>query len=213
MNLNAIFDKIPYETFANFKRGHYIGMAVGTFLGVFGAMFFLAFSPNAEEKAKFEKKLVEEEQKLVRYLAAGSKKGVITKQVAALFGTLGEKKRQLPLAEDIPHLIHKISDIGDFVGVDILSFKMSPAKNQGFYKSIPVSMTIKGTYYQTAGFFDSLQNLLRVVNVTSFKMNLKPSVKIIINEDGEKEQERIKALQTVISANTFAYIEGSEKAK
>lgn len=213
MNLNKIFDKIPYDTFANFKSAHYIGLAGGFALAVFGAMFFLVFSPNAEEKAALEKQLTDTKQKLVRYLAEGAKKEAITKQVAALFGTLGEKKRQLPLAEEIPHLIHKISDIGDFVGVDIVSFKMEPAISNDFYKSIPVSMTISGTYYQTAGFFDSLQNLLRVVNVTTFQMNLRPAVKIVINEEGKKEQERIEALETIITANTFAYIEGSEKAK
>jgi len=123
------------------------------------------------------------------------------------------KKRQLPLAEEIPHLIHKIADIGNFLGVDIVSFKLEPATNEDFYKSIPLSVTISGSYYKTAGFFDSLQNLLRVVNVKSFKMDMQPAVKIIINEDGEKEQETFDALQTEITANTFAYIEGSEKVK
>jgi Tfp pilus assembly protein PilO len=176
-------------------------------------MFFVAFSPNAEEKAKLEKKLAGTEKKLERYLAEGAKKEAITKQVAALFGTLGEKKRQLPLAEEIPLMIHKISDIGDFLGVDIVSFKLNPAKSEGFYKTIPMSLTIVGTYYQTAGFFDSLQNLLRMVNIESFKMDMRQSIKIVVNEDGEKEQESVQALQTVITANTFAYIEGSEKIK
>lgn len=213
MNLNKIFDKIPYETFANFKPAHYIGMAAGFSLVIFGAMFFLVFSPNAEEKAELDKKLAETEKKLELYLAEGAKKEAITKQVAALFGTLGEKKRQLPLAEEIPLLIHKIADIGDFLGVDVVSFKLEPAVSADFYKSIPVSVTVNGSYYRTAGFFDSLQNLLRVVNVKSFEMNMKPAVKLVVNEDGEKEQENVDTLQTEIKADTFAYIEGSEKVK
>ena len=176
-------------------------------------MFFLVFSPNAEEKATLNKKLAETEKKLELYLAEGAKKEAITKQVASLFGTLGEKKRQLPLAEEIPLLIHKISDIGDFLGIDIVSFNLEPAASTGFYKSIPLSVTISGSYYQTAGFFDSLQNLLRVVNVKNFQMNMQPAIKIVVNEDGEKEQENVDTLQTIITADTFAYIEGSEKVK
>jgi Tfp pilus assembly protein PilO len=213
MNLNKIFDKIPYETFANFKPAHYIGMAAGFSLVIFGAMFFMVFSPNAEEKAALDKKLAETEKRLELYMVEGAKKEAITKQVATLFGTLGEKKRQLPLAEEIPLLLHKIADIGDFIGVDIVSFKLAPATKSDFYKSIPVSVTINGGYYQTAGFFDSLQNLLRVVNVKSFEMNMRPAIKIVINEDGEKEQESVSTLQTKIVADTFAYIEGSEKVK
>jgi Tfp pilus assembly protein PilO len=213
MNLNKIFDKIPYDTFANFKSGHYFGIFAGFSLVICGAMFFLVFSPNAEEKATLNKKLAETEKKLELYLAEGAKKEAITKQVASLFGTLGEKKRQLPLAEEIPLLIHKISDIGDFLGIDIVSFNLEPAASADFYKSIPLSVTISGSYYQTAGFFDSLQNLLRVVNVKSFQMNMRPAIKIVVNEDGEKEQESVDVLQTIITADTFAYIEGSEKVK
>ena len=213
MNLNKLFDKIPYETFANFKFGHYFGMFAGFSLVICGLMFFMVFSPNAEEKAALDKKLSDAEKKLELYLVEGAKKEAITKQVAALFGTLGEKKRQLPLAEEIPVLIHKIADIGDFLGVDIVSFKVEPAVSADFYKSIPVSVTINGSYYKTAGFFDSLQNLLRVVNVKSFEMNMRSAIKLVVNEDGEKEQENVDTLQTKITADTFAYIEGSEKVK
>ena len=213
MNLNKILDKIPYETFANFKPAHYIGIAIGLAAVIFSLAFFVGFSPNAEEKAQLDKKLAASESKLVLYLAEGAKKEAITKQVATLFGTLGEKKRQLPLAEEIPLLIHKISDIGDFLGVDIVSFKLKPATSSEFYKSIPMSVTINGSYYKTAGFFDSLQNLLRVVNVKKFEMNMRPTVTLVINEDGEKERENVDTLQTIITADTFAYIEGSEKVK
>lgn len=211
--LDKILDKIPYEALANFKPAHYFGIAAGLSLVIFGSWFFLGFSPNAEEKAKLDKTLEETEQKLVRYLSEGARKEAMTKQVAALFGTLGEKKRQLPLAEEIPLLIHKIADIGDFLGVDIVSFKLEPAVSGDFYKSIPLSVTISGSYYKTAGFFDSLQNLLRVIKVKSFQMDMKPAIKIIVNEDGEKEQENVETLQTEITADTFAYIEGSEKVK
>jgi Tfp pilus assembly protein PilO len=213
MNLNKIFDKIPYETFSNFKPVHYIGMFLGFLVVICGVMYFMVFSPNAEEKAKLDQQLAATEKKLALYLAEGAKKEAITKQVAALFGTLGEKKRQLPLAEEIPYLIHKISSIGDFLGVDIISFKMKPAKKKDFYKSIPVSMTIVGNYYQTAGFFDSLQNLLRVVKVTGFRMDMQSTTKIVVDEGGEKKKKNVKALQTKITANTFAYIEGSEKVR
>jgi type IV pilus assembly protein PilO len=210
MNVNKIFDKIPYGTFANFKPAHYYGMAGGLVVLIFGLMFFLVFSPNAEEKAQLEKKLEDTENKLALYLTEGARKGEMTKEVAALYGSLGEKKRQLPLAEEVPQLIQKIADIGDFLGVDIVAFKLEPPQNNVFYKSIPVSVTIAGNYYKTAGFFDSLQNLLRVVNVKDFKMDLQPGFKIVINEDGEKEQEEIDVLQTQITAHTFAYIDGSE---
>ncbi len=211
MNLNKILDKIPYGTFASFKSPHYIGMGAGVAAVIFIGMFFLIFSPNADEKAALETKLDETKQKLELYKVEGAKKEAKTKEVAALFGTLLEKKRQLPLAHEIPRLLQKIADIGNFLNLDIVAFKQEPATNKNFYKAIPVSVTISGGFYQTAGFFDSLQNLLRVINVKDFQMDMQPAVNIFINEDGDVEQKEVDTLQTVIQADTFAYIEGSEE--
>lgn len=210
MNLNKLFDKIPYGTFANFIPAYYWGMGAGVVVAIVAASYFLLLSPNIDEMARLEKKVEETEKTLDLYLTEGAKRESLTKEVAALSGTLVEKKRQLPLANEISSLIYKIADIGEFLGLDIVAFKLAPATKRDFYKSIPVSVTIAGTYYQTAGFFDSLQNLLRVVKVEKFEMNMKPAFRIIVNEEGEKEQEQFKILQTEITVNTFAYIDGSE---
>ena len=213
MNLNKLLDKIPYGTFANFTPAHYWGMGAALVVAIVAASYFLMLSPNIDEMAQLDKKIEDTEQKRDLYLTEGAKKEAITKEVAALSGTLVEKKRQLPLANEVPQLIHKIADIGEFLGLDIVSFKLEPAKKKDFYKSIPLSVTVAGSYYQTAGFFDSLQNLLRVVKVEKFKMDMRPGFKMVTNEDGELEQEQIQILQTEISASTFAYIEGSELIK
>ncbi len=210
MNLNKLFDKIPYGTFANFTPAHYWGMGAALVVAIVAASYLLMLSPNIDEMADLDNKIEAAHKKLDLYVTEGAKKEAITKEVAALSGTLVEKKRQLPLASEVPQLIHKIADIGEFLGLDIVAFKLEPAQNNDFYKSIPLSVTVAGNYYQTAGFFDALQNLLRVVKIKKFKMDLRPGFKIVTNEEGELEQEGIKILQTEINASTFAYIEGSE---
>jgi Tfp pilus assembly protein PilO len=210
MNLNKLFDKIPYGAFANFTPAYYWGMGAALVVAIVTASYFLLLGPNIDEMAQLKKKIEVAEKTLDLYLTEGAKKEAITKEVAALSGTLVEKKRQLPLASEVPQLIHKIADIGEFLGLDIVAFKLEPAQTKDFYKSIPMTLTVAGSYYKTAGFFDSLQNLLRVVKVEKFKMDMQPGFKIITNEEGELEQEKIEILQTEITASTFAYIEGSE---
>ncbi len=210
MNLNKLFDKIPYGTFANFTPAYFWGMGAALVVAIVAASYFLLLNPNIDEMAQLDNKIEEASKKLDLYLTEGAKKEAITKEVAALSGTLVEKKRQLPLASEVPQLIHKIADIGELLDLDIVAFKLEPAKDNDFYKTIPLSVTVAGNYYQTAGFFDALQNLLRVVNIEKFTMGLKPGFKIVTNEEGEPEQEQIEILQTEISASTFAYIEGSE---
>jgi len=212
MNVNKIFDKLPYGSLAPLKQIHFIGIAGLVAVVIFVGSWFAIFSPNQETKANLEKKLDDANKKLALYLREGAKKEAITKEVAALYGTLLEKKRQMPLASEIPQLLQKISDIGDFLGLDIVSYELEPTTDKGFYKSIPVSVTIAGSFYQTAGFFDSVQNLLRVVSVKNFAMDMKEGVQISIDEDGEAKSEPIDVLHTEVDVQAFAYIEGSEDA-
>ena len=135
---------------------------------------------------------------------------MITAEVAAIRGTLQEKKRHLPLSREIPGLLSQVSEVANFLGVEILSFRLRPAVTKDFYKEIPISLTVYGDYYRTVGFFDSLQSLLRLLDVSNFRMDMKDVQEVVRGEDGEMLLENVPRLQTTVEAITFAYIEGSE---
>ncbi len=208
--LEKIFDRLPYHSLENLKFVHMLIVAGVLSMGVLAGYYFFVYEDKQVEYASLEQKKVSTRNKLAKYKKAVSQMDVVVKQVATLEGTLVEKKRQLPLPEEIPDLLNKLSDVAGFLGLQILNFKMGEAKDNDFYKEIPVTITFSGEYYRTAGFFDMLQSLLRLVNISDLKMEIKPAKKIKKDATGKTELQDVDRLQTSIKANTYAYIEGAE---
>ncbi len=73
MNLNKLFDKIPYGTFANFTPAHYWGMGAALVVAIVAASYFLLLSPNIDEMAQLDTKIEAANKKLVLYLTEGAK--------------------------------------------------------------------------------------------------------------------------------------------
>lgn len=209
--MDKILDKIPYDKLARFQKPHAIMVAAALCLGIFIVYYIMIYSAYQEEYQALETKMGKTEDKLALYEQEVSQKELITKQVATLSGTLVEKKRQLPLVAQLPTLLNKISDVGRFLDVNIVAFRLEEAAEKRFYKEIPITLTITGDYYRTAGFFDTLQSLLRMVNISKLRMSREQTQIVTRGEMGEAQRDNVLLLRTDIQAKTFAYIEGSEK--
>lgn len=208
--MDKIFDKIPYDFLAGVKP-LYINLVGGALaLSLAVAYFFLAYSPVQEEYAALEKTKIQTETKLKKYQKAAAQKSFIIAEVAAIKGTLHEKKRHLLLSREIPELLSQVSEVANFLGIEILNFRLQPTVTKDFYKEIPMSMTVYGDYYRTVGFFDSLQSLLRLLDVSNFQMDIEDVQEVVRSDEGEMFLENVPRVQTTFQANTFAYIEGSE---
>ena len=210
--MDKIFDKLPYDFLAGVKP-LYIWLVAGALgLGLLVAYYFVGYGPVQDEYAALEKTKTQTEATLQSYRTAVAQKPFIIAEVATMRGTLEEKKRHLPLAKEIPDLLSQVSDVGNFLGIEILRFKLNPAVSKDFYKEIPMSLTVYGDYYRTVGFFDSLQSLLRLLNISNFSMVMRDVQEVVKGDDGEMLLEGVPRVQTTVEANSFAYIEGSENS-
>ena len=208
--MDKILDKIPYDKMSKFKKSHAIGVGAMLAVAVIIGFYILVYSAYQETYSNLEAKLDKTNEQLKLYQGEVKQKALITKQVATLEGTLVQKKRQLPLVKQLPSLVNKISDVGHFLDVTIMSFKLEDSIEKKFYKEIPITMTIAGEYYRTAGFFDTLQGLLRMVNISKLTMERRSVPVPSIGEYGEIKRDSKKLVVTEIQAKTFAFIEGSE---
>ena len=103
--MDKIFDKLPYDFLTGLKP-LYIKLAGGALvLSLVGVYYFFGYSPVQEEYEALEKTKIKTEAKLKSYQRAVVQKPVITAEVAAIRGTLEEKKRHLPLSREIPELL------------------------------------------------------------------------------------------------------------
>jgi Tfp pilus assembly protein PilO len=91
------------------------------------------------------------------------------------------------------------------MGLEILLIQSKPEKAVDFYKEIQIEIPVSGGFYQAIGFFESIQNLLRIVSINNLKLETK---KISIKVGNRRVKSR--KLETSSMAVTFSYIDGAE---
>ncbi len=110
----------------------------------------------------------------------------------------------------MPGLLKEVSGFGsERATFDVTRFQLQNGKVVDFYKEIPVAIQMRGTFWDTLDFLDKMQNRLQLVNFSDLRMNLQTDESS--GGNGESALQR-HALITNITANTYAYIEGSEKS-
>ncbi len=85
---------------------------------------------------------------------------------------LARKKERLPPEEEAVMLLKQLSDMGIKLGLDIKSWQPSApiTHSTGLYRRIPVKVEVAGGYHTAALFFDRINKLQRIVNVSNLQM-------------------------------------------
>jgi len=111
-----------------------------------------------------------------------------------LEAALEKKKERLPPEEEAASLLKQLSDLGVRLGLDIKLWRPgTPALDSSkLFVRLPVSVEVAGGYHTAALFFDRINKLPRIINVSNLTMG-SPKV----------EQDHI-IIQTVFELTAFA---------
>jgi type IV pilus assembly protein PilO len=106
---------------------------------------------------------------------------------------LAKKKERLPPQEEAVMLLKQLSDLGVKLGLDIRLWKPGntvedPSK---LFVRMPVNVEVAGGYHTAALFFDRINKMPRIMNVSDLKMG-----------SSRVEQERV-VIQTVFELTAF----------
>ncbi len=195
--MDKLFDKLPYEKLENIKFAHLIMGAIGAGFVVILGYFFSLYGASQMEYEGLQQKKGQLESQLSQAKTLVARTETVSKEVTNLEGKVSDYKRQMPLAREMPGLLKQVGSFQKDLGVRIEDFRLKEGQVVDYYKEIPINMEIQGKFWNTMGFFDAMQDLLRVVSFTDLKMEV----------DGSE-------IETKFQIRTFAYIEGSElKAK
>lgn len=117
------------------------------------------------------------------------------KEMDALEQRFEEALTQLPEKKDIEELLSQLNDVGKKSGLEIGKVIPGSEKQEGFYASIPISMSVNGNYHEIATFLQEVAGLRRIVNVSGLKLTT-PTLR------GDKVM-----LQSEFLATTFRFSE------
>ena len=207
--IEKLFEQLPYEFLGKVRFFHLISASAAIGLLLFAAYFFTLYQDSQTELARLQAQRTQTAQKLANYKRLVAQKDSISKNLARVTGRLDALKQQLPREKDMPRLLKEVSGFGsERETFDVIRFQLENGKVVDFYKEIPVAIQMRGTFWDTMDFLDKMQNRLQLVNFSDLRMNLQTVTSAGGNGESALQQN---ALFTTITANTYAYIEGSEK--
>lgn len=103
---------------------------------------------------------------------------------------LQQAVKLLPEKEDIPTVLTEISSLGNEAGLEIKSFTPGAERVEGFYASIPVSLSFNGPFHNTLVFFDKVGKMARIVHIKEVKMgNARETMNIWSQKGGGAKME------------------------
>lgn len=106
---------------------------------------------------------------------------------------LAKKKERLPPQEEAVMLLKQLSDLGIRLGLDIKLWKPGNQADDPsrLFVRMPVSVEVAGGYHTAAMFFDRINKLPRIINVSDLRMG-----------SSRIEQDRV-VIQTLFELTAF----------
>jgi type IV pilus assembly protein PilO len=114
----------------------------------------------------------------------------------------------LPLEEEMPDLLRRVTTAGNKAGVEFMLFQPKPPVVKDLFKEYPVAVRVRGGYHELGTFLSGLANMSRIVNVSDLKINAAAT-----NKETKGKKSRTDSLaETVVADFTlsaFTLIEGA----
>lgn len=189
--INDLFTKIGQLT--KIQR---LLICLVTAVAIGAGYYFLVFSPKYKTFETAKKELKAQEDKLVRFKRQARALAQYEEKMAEVQERFNIAMNALPDNKELPALLTGISKAGSNAGLEFLLFQPEPIVTKDFYKEIPLSMTVNGTYHQVADFFFQVAELNRIVNIRNMSMKA---------QKGKKG-----AVQMKCSAVTYMFAEPSQ---
>jgi len=131
------------------------------------AFYFVFYQPKTQELQTLQTKLdglnkqADESRKLANNLPK------YKQEYQQLQDDLKFALTELPDQKEIPSLLTAISNAGKDAGLEFLLFKPKPEEPKDFYAAVPVDISVAGTFYNVADFFQAVATLPRIVNISN----------------------------------------------
>jgi len=207
--LDKLFDKLPYENLEDIDPLHIFAGAAGVGVLLFVIAFFTLIGAVREEYGLLEEKKVTTERTLGRYEKTIGNKDQIFRKFVHTSGKLSGLKRQMPTIEEMPQFLRKITAAGKVLDMEILDFEIREGEIKDYYTEIPVKLKFRGELWNTMDFFETMQNMLRVVDFDELTMNVK-EVDMYIIGGPASAVEQVPLLHTNVVVRTYVYLDGAE---
>jgi type IV pilus assembly protein PilO len=158
-------------------------------------LFWGLYRPKGSELQQLTAKLDAMEKQVAETTKIANNLPKFRKEFEDLNSQLLKALTELPNQKEIPSLLTSITNAGKNAGLEFLMFRPKAEEPKEFYASVPVDISIAGTFYNVASFFVAVGELPRIVNITNVSFS-------DIRDAGGRTMVRVNCLAT-----TFRFID------
>ena len=94
----------------------------------------------------------------------------LTAQTEALKVQMEAQKKIVPEEKEVPSLITQVERESKAAGVQVRRYTPKDVSRKEYYVEVPFEVDVDGPYYAVVSFYDRLQRLERIVNVSKLTM-------------------------------------------
>jgi type IV pilus assembly protein PilO len=169
-----------------------------TLLLIAAGIYFMLIKPKQVELKDLQTRLAELQTQVEdnRKIAANLPR--LEKEYFELNRELEKALTELPDQKQIPLLLTSITSAGKAAGLDFLIFRPRAEEPKEFYASVPVDITVSGSFNSVARFFASVSELPRIVNIGNVVFS-------DIKSNGDQTNLKVTCLAT-----TFRFLDKKE---
>ncbi len=170
-----------FERVGKLSRLHRLFICLGTLLLIGGGFYYFVFMPKYTHLQNAEQTLEIQSNKLniVKRQARSLKKW--EDKMAEVEEAFYIATRALPDKKEIPSLLKSVSRAGSSAGLNFVLFQPDPEVNRDFYREIPLSMKVEGSFHEIADFFFQVSRLNRIVNIRNITLRRNKSASGMID--------------------------------
>ena len=134
---------------------------------VTGGLYYAVFKPQADHNTAAQLKLQSKLRENAELEAYKPKLADIERQLASLKQQLEIERRIVPDEKEVDNFMRMVGGEARKAGIEMRRYTAKPYAAKEFYTEVPFEVEFDGPYYSMLGFFDRLNQVERIVNVTN----------------------------------------------
>jgi type IV pilus assembly protein PilO len=157
--------------FSEMSKGAQMGiiLVVCAILFVCGFMFLVKPARDTNNTAQAAVDQLQAENKKLREYQP--KLDELNRQMASLQQQLAIQQKIVPDQKEADKFMHLMQDTAQSAGVDIRRYTASGLNTKEFYTEVPFEMDVDGQYYSVLNFFERVNKLERIINISNLKVS------------------------------------------
>jgi type IV pilus assembly protein PilO len=163
--------------FSEMSKGAQLGIIVAVCAVIVVTGYFLLIKGKMDENDASQAALTQlqdENKKLREYQP---KLDELNRQMASLQQQLAIQQKIVPDQKEADKFMHLMQDTAQSAGVEVRRYTASGLNTKEFYTEVPFEMDIDGQFYSVLNFFERVNKLERIINISNMKVSTtaKPS--------------------------------------